>query len=614
MKLFCVTAALLLASGSPALAQQPAVEYLLRAGPGDTTGYGVEIRIRNAPDTFRLAMMRHPEYDDRYWRFVTGLTVQSPSGGAAIVPLDSALWRVSAPGGAAVVRYRIQPPPWPQPTRPSWRAFMTSTGGVVGGPHSFMYIVGNELGPAQVRLDLPPEWDVATGLAPTSDPRTFSASSATVLLDSPILVGKLRNWHFSIDGVPHRVAYWPLPTATPFDTAAFVDGIARTARQAIALFGRAPYRDFTFQMIDGAYGGLEHANSVTIGAQSTQLARDPNAELAETVHEYFHTWNEVRIRPVRWWPLDYRPIPPTTGAWWYEGVTMYYADLLVRRAGLRPEDSTRVAHLASRISAYLANSGNWLLSPEQASLVANATSMMDYGDDNPSVHVQGELIGTMLDLIIRDATGGRRSLDDVMRVMMARYGGATGYTSAGIEEVVDTVCGCRAHDFFERYVQSAHPLDFNRYLALIGLRVRIDSVADSAPDGTPRPDLRVFGWLPDGAAHPRLRMFERTSAWARAGLHTGDTVLAVNSSAIASVADLRAAVLRLRIGDTVRVTIADGRAAAGRPYMARVVAFVLPALIRPEVTVEEIPDATGRQRRLREAWVDGTDRSDMTGG
>src|SRR5678816_4621336 len=96
--------------------------------------------------------------------------------------------------------------------------------------------------------------------------------------------------------------------------------------------------------------------------------------------------------------------------------------------------------------------------------------MMDYGDDNPSVHVQGELIGTMLDLIIRDATGGRRSLDDVMRVMMARYGGATGYTSAGIEEVVDTACGCRAHDFFERYVQSAHPLDFNRYLALIGLR------------------------------------------------------------------------------------------------------------------------------------------------
>ncbi|HET7110922.1 MAG TPA: PDZ domain-containing protein [Gemmatimonadales bacterium] len=588
--------ALVLLWNTTAYAQQPVIEYVLRAGPGDSTGYAVEMQISDAPDTFRLAMMHHPEYDDRYWRYVKDLTVESPRGGATIARLDSALWRVTAPSGTANVRYRIEPAAWPQATRPSWRAFITPTGGLVGGPHSFMYIVGGESLPARVRLELPSEWDVATGLAPTADPRVFSASSASMLLDSPILVGRLRQWRFAIGGVPHRVVYWPLPSAVPFDTSAFVDGIERVAREAITLFGGSPYQDFTFLMVDGAYGGLEHGNSVTIGAPSTELARDPIAELPETVHEYFHTWNEVRIRPVGWWPLDYRPIPPTTGAWWYEGITMYYTDLLIRRAGLRPEDSTRTAHLESRISAYLANSGNWLLSPEQASLLANATSMMEYGDDNPSVHVQGELIGTMLDLIIRDATGGSRSLDDVMRGMMARFGSGTGYTGAGIEEVVDSVCGCRTQEFFDRYVRSAHMLDFNHYLALGGLRIRIDSVPDSTPDGAPRPDLRIFGWLPDGAPHPLLRVTDRTSAWARAGLHTGDTVLAINGSAIDSVQELRAAVLRLRVGDTVRIVVAGGSAArrlGGSAGGRREVKFVLPHLIRPRVTLQDAQGGEG---------------------
>jgi predicted metalloprotease with PDZ domain len=588
---------LLLGWSATAHAQQPVIDYLLRATAGDTSGYAVEMRIRHAPDTFRVAMMRHPEYDDRYWRYVKGLTVESPGDRAAITRLDSALWQVTSPGGTAVLRYRIEPAPWPEPTRPSWRAFVSPTGGLVGGPHSFMYLVGIDSAPATVRLDLPREWKVATGLTPTPDPRTFAASSASVLLDSPILVGRLRNWQFAVDGVPHRVAYWPLPSATPFDTTAFVDGIERAAREAIALFHGAPYQNFTFLMVDGAYGGLEHANSVTIGAPSAVLARDPIAELPETVHEYFHTWNEVRIRPVGWWPLDYRPIPPTTGAWWYEGITMYYTDLLIRRAGLRPEDSTRTAHLASRISAYLANSGNWLLSPEQASLLANATSMMEYGDDNPSVHVQGELIAVMLDLIIRDSTGGRRWRGDVMRAMLAGCDGGTGDTRTGIEQGVASVCDCRTHDFFERYVRSAHMLDFNRYLALAGIQLRIDSVADSAPDGTPRPDLRVFGWRADGADHPLLRVLDRNSAWARAGLHTGDTVLVINGSAIDSVAQLRAAVLRLRVGDTVTVMVSGGSAAR-----RRVVRFVLPQLLRPRVTLRGgLGSRGGRGGRQRPA-------------
>jgi predicted metalloprotease with PDZ domain len=577
---------------------QPVVSYALRIAAGDTTGFTVEMRIHDAPDTFRLAMMTHPEYDDRYWRFVTGLRAESPRSDAVITRLDSALWRVSAPGGEVVVRYRLQLPTITTPTRSAWRAFVSATGGLVGGPHSFMYIVGNELAPVHVTLDLPSGWEIATGLESTTDPRIFFAPTADLLIDSPIMVGRFRSWPFVVDGVPHRVAYWPLPNAAPFDTVHFVADIEKVVRQAIAVFGRAPYRDYTFLVLDGAFGGLEHTNSVIIGAPSASLARDPDALLPQTAHEFFHTWNEVRIRPVEYRGIDYHPAPVSTGVWWIEGVTMFYADLLLRRAGLRAEDSTRISHLAATMERYFGSSGNSLLSPEQVSLVANTTNMMDYGDDNGSVHVQGELLGDMLDLIVRDATDGRRSLDDVMRSMMERYSGTTGYTSADIEHTVDAVCSCTTHGFFEDYVRRAHPFDLNRYLALIGMRSRIASAPSVDGRGTPSADVQVSAWLSAGNTRPRLRVFERTSAWASAGLHTGDTVRSINGAPITSVPEFRAAVSALKVGDSVRIEV-------GRPTGPYRAAFSLPQLHHPVVTIEEIPGASDRQRRLRAEWLSG---------
>src|SRR5438034_6282049 len=167
---------------------QPVVEYTLRVDPRDLAGFEVELRLRNVPDTFRLAMVAHPEYDDRYWRYVEDLRVAAAGGPGAVTRADSALWQVVAPGGEAVVRYRIRLPAAESP-RAAWRPFLAATGGLVGGPHSFMYVVGATLAPAHVTLELPSTWEAVTGLEPTADPRTFFAPSAAVLVDSPMLVG-----------------------------------------------------------------------------------------------------------------------------------------------------------------------------------------------------------------------------------------------------------------------------------------------------------------------------------------------------------------------------------------------------------------------------------------
>lgn len=575
---------------------QPIVSYTLRVDSTDLSGYDVTVRIRNAPDTFRLALAAHPEYDDRFFRYVEQLRIEAPGGGAAIVREDSALWRVVAPGGASVVRYRVHLPHDDRPIRSSWTPFLAPTGGLVAGPHSFIYIAGATLAPSYVTFDLPAGWSIATGLPPTVDSTTFFAPSVDVLIDSPALVGRFRSWRFALDDVPHRVVYWPRPDAQPFDTAALVRGLEGVARQAIALFGRAPYRDYSFLLQDGAGGSLEHANSVTVGAPSDRLAQHLPEILAEAAHEYVHTWNLVRIRPAGYGAVDYRPARRSRGLWWSEGITMQYADLLLRRAGLPALDSTRAAHVETLITRYLASPGNARFSPESVSVVTYGTPPGALGDFGASVHLQGELIGTMLDLIIRDATQGRRSLDDAMRLMLARYSGERGFTTGDVATVIGEVCGCAVRDFFDRYVRAGNAIPFERYFALAGLRPVVTWGPGVGRDGTPMVDLRIFAWRPAGDSALKLLIGNPASVWGAAGLHTGDRLSAVNGAAVTTMDAFRSIFGRVKIGDTVRVEVAR----PSGPYRATVVVTVQQ---RPTVRLEPLAGATGRQQAIRRAWL-----------
>jgi predicted metalloprotease with PDZ domain len=469
-------------------------------------------------------------------------------------------------------------------------------GGLLGGPHTFLYVLGAELAPAHVTLDLPRDWQVATGLVPTADPRTFFAPSADVLVDSPILIGRLRSWRFAVHGVPHRVVYWPLPDATPFDTAAFVSGIERLVGQAVSLFGRAPYRDYTFTLQDGAYGALEHLNSVTLGAASADLANDPTAALAETAHEFIHTWNLMRIRPVEYRAVDYRTQPPVAGLWFSEGLTLFYADVLLRRAGLPIRDSTRVAHLERLVARYLASPGNARHAAEAVSRVAYNAPPGSLGDYGASTHLQGEVLGTVLDLVVRDATGGERSMDDVMRLMLERSLGARGFDGRDVEAAVEQVCGCDVTPLFDAHIRNGGPaIDFDRYLGLIGLRAGV-TWAPAVWNGQPERDLRLFAWEPPAEEGLRLIVSNAASIWGQAGLHTGDRLVAVNDSAVTSWPAFRALLVSLRMGDTVRLEV---RRPAG-PFRATV---VIAGFDRPVVRIEELPAATARQRALRAQWL-----------
>jgi predicted metalloprotease with PDZ domain len=315
-----------------------------------------------------------------------------------------------------------------------------------------------------------------------------------------------------------------------------------------------PTANTHFQVQDAAYGALEHANSVSLGAPSADLAKDLTDMFGETSHEFVHTWNLMTIRPVEYRRVDYRTQPPVSSLWFSEGLTMFYADALRRRAGLPLDDSTRIAHLERIIARYLDNPAYASFSAEAVSRVAYNASPDALGDYNASTHLQGEVIGTMLDFVIRDATQGKRSMDNVMRLLFAQSGHSPGIDGAAIERAVESVCSCDATPFFDAHVRGAQAIDVARYLQLGGLAMRVDS-GPAVWNGERERDLRIWGWEPPGESGVRIIISTPASIWGRAGLHSGDHLARMDGTPVATWPELRARLLRLRLGDTVRVEV-----------------------------------------------------------
>src|SRR5262249_35645120 len=149
----------------------------------ELSSFTVEMHIRDHKSGFKLAMAVHPEYDDKYWRYIEGLQVD----GGKMIREDSTLWRIETISKEVVIKYRIKIPA--QGYRGAWKPFLASNGAQVGDIHSFMYIVGETWSAAYVKLSIPQGWKIATALRPTGDPNVFFASSVDELMDSPILLG-----------------------------------------------------------------------------------------------------------------------------------------------------------------------------------------------------------------------------------------------------------------------------------------------------------------------------------------------------------------------------------------------------------------------------------------
>jgi predicted metalloprotease with PDZ domain len=570
-------------------ASSSSVQYKIRVDVADLSGFDVEMRIPNQGGTIRVAMAAHPEYDDRYFRYVEDFSAESGGRKLSVTRPDEAVWQVEGVRGELTIRYRVNPAPKEREWRQAWKPFLTPTGGMVGDLHMLMYLVGDEKRSARLNLDLPAGWNAATGLEPTSDPKGFTGTLED-MLDSPVMVGKFDEWKFDAGGVPHKIVIWSPAEAKAVDAAPIVQGIQKLAEQAIKAFGKPPYPRYTFLLENGGQAALEHGTSVNVG-----ISPGPNFGFDEIAHEYIHVWNLMDVRPRERVGLRHKFAEPTGVLWWSEGATIMFADLLIRRAGLAGERRTRLQRLESLIARYLSAPGYSNLS---ADLVSRGDSHPELLPDNwAGTHLQGEVLVNMLDLKIRDVTDGGRSVDDVMRLLATRFDQDHGITNSDIERALNEVCRCQMRGVFDEYIYAAKQVEFDQYLGLIGMRAEIKRVPAVDSDGKPSVDLRVGPVSPEGEL--KLRITNPNSAWAHAGVRTGDKLVSANGNAIADWPAFRTWLRTRKTGDTAQLLVE--RAGEKRTIEVKLAGFDIPS-----VSIVEVEGATPKQIRLRNAWINGT--------
>jgi len=464
------------------------------------------------------------------------------------------------------------------------RAFIAPTG-------MFVYLEGGLQRAATVSLQLPPGWTrIATGLDPVpGKANTFFAPDVDTLYDCPILVGNQETLGFDVQGKRHTVAIENIPASV--DRPRMLADLKSVVESAAALMGDLPYSRYAFLMMGSGNGGIEHANSSANHFNGNSLADERGylRWLSFICHEYFHHYNVKRIRPIALGPFDYDTENLTDMLWVSEGLSVYYQDLLLVRAGLQTSDQY-LAKMASAINAFENAPGHHYQSATDSSLTTWGTSGVG-NDRNTTIsyYNNGAMIGAMLDLTIRNESGNRRSLDDVMRALYRTFyqQKKRGFTDGEFIQECETAAGARLTEVLE-YASTTRDVDYAKYFAYAGLEVTTTS------EDAPGSYLGLSTQTRDG----RL-VVVGTSAGSpaeQAGLAAQDQILEVDG-APATPKALNDTLSARKPGDTTTLKIS-------RNNTVLEVRVTLARNTKQTFTIRPVAAPTALQKAILDDWLD----------
>jgi predicted metalloprotease with PDZ domain len=442
------------------------------------------------------------------------------------------------------------------------------------GTSVFVRVLGQEDQPHVVDMQRPDDeaaqtWRVATSLPELKAKRygfgTYIASNYDELIDHPVEQGDFALATFKAHGIPHDIV---ISGKVPnLDLARLSADLKKICETQISFFepktNKAPMDRYVFMTLavgDG-YGGLEHRASTALICARADLPSTAAANkdisdgylqyLGLCSHEYFHTWNVKRIKPAAFAPYNLQVENYSPLLWLFEGFTSYYDDLMLVRAGVIAE-AAYFKLLGKTIASVLRGSGRTKQSVADSSF--DAWGKYYRQDENApnaiiSYYTKGSLIGLALDLSIRAKTGGKKSLDDVMRALWQRYGrdfyngSARGVTSAEVEALFDEISGGRFKPFFDKYIRGTEDLPLAKLLTPFGVKLA-DERKSTKPSldanlGRDGNDCKLSAVHENGAAH-------------HAGLSAGDILVAIDGLRVTSI-NLETLLSRYGVGSTVEV-------------------------------------------------------------
>ncbi|WP_269532445.1 M61 family metallopeptidase [Chitinimonas sp. BJYL2] len=497
---------------------KPAIRYRIDPVNPEAHLFEVTLTVDNPATTgqlFTLPVWIPGSYLVReFAKNIVRISAEDEAGPVVLNKLDKRSWQAAPAKGVLTVRYTVYGYDLSVRT-----AYLDTTRAFFNGTSLCLAVEGQTDAPVVVDIVAPTgkdyrEWRVATSLpALKAKPYafgTYQAANYDELIDHPVELGDFTLIQFKACGVPHDfVLSGRLPK---IDSKRLAKDVKAICEYQIKLFGEpAPFDRYVFMSFvsgDG-YGGLEHRASTALMCSRESLPQPGETGMKTAYrnylglisHEYFHTWNVKRIKPAAYAPYPNEGEAYSRLLWAFEGLTSYYDDLCLVRAGLIDEASylELVSHTITGV----------LRSPSHAVQTLEDSSFDTWikyyrPDENApnalvSYYTKGSLAGLCLDLHIRRETGGKCSLDDVMCALWERYGRdfyngkPVGVPEDGWERVAEEVTGLPLKPLFDRFLRSTEPLPLAELLETVGVQWQARAQVGAGDKG---------GWLDKVPATP----------------------------------------------------------------------------------------------------------------
>jgi predicted metalloprotease with PDZ domain len=439
--------------------------YALRFDRGLET---IDIVATLPAGTTRLYMDSvQAQHLNRGWAtFVERIDAEADGRRLAATPVEGAAWTLpSGIRGPVTVTYRINlgftRAPWPAGNEQAGAGFENSLY-IVGRA---LFITGNIGSPAIVELAAPAGWHVSTPLVPVgNDGRTFRARDATELTRNALVVGRhprvrIRSGPFDLE--------LALP-GQPATVTTLVEPVLRRVLESyLRLFPRTPETRYLMTFfVAAADDGEAFTNSASFTATESPTSDGTIVWGNFLAHELMHFWNGQRIRGTG---------ARATWRWFAEGFSEYYANVTLAREGLISREL-----FMKKAERHLGNYLYFATSPARPRL-----SLVEAGS-NTGVHRFGVYDGGWvaafcIDGLIREGSGDRRSLDDLMSALWARVESeGSGYSVAVLDDLVRELAGGSVRQTVSGYVETSVPMPVTACLARLGLRAALKGYAAEA--------------------------------------------------------------------------------------------------------------------------------------
>jgi len=572
-----------------------------RLTPFDLSGHRLRVQMTVPQPAPEGQLLRLPAWIPGSYllrdfaRHVLTLHAQSAGLPVSVHKTDSHSWQCAPCAGPLTVTYTVYA--WDLSVR---GAHVDESHAFFNGTSVFLQAVGQEKLPCLLTLE-PPQaaalqnWQVYTSLPlanvssaplPPDEPdsglmggfatgfTTYRAPDYDALIDHPVEMGTPASIRFTVHGAVHELVITGI--VPKLDLARLAHDVGKICAAQMALFEPdadtpAPFLDsaqkyvFLVMVTDDGYGGLEHRASTALMTsrrslptlEQTDTTADYQTFLGLVSHEYFHTWFVKRIKPAAFAPYDLQRENHTRLLWVFEGFTAYYDDLMVLRSGLMSlEDYLKT--LAQTITTVQAGSGRCKQSVADSSF--DAWTRFYKQDENAanaivSYYAKGSLLALGLDLLIRQQSGNRRSLDDVMRLLWQRHGKhfyrgqPQGVAETAMPALIEEATGIDVADFIARYAERCEDPPLAALLALHGIQLRWQAGPDMVMNR-----LNVRLRRQPGHAHATVLAAEGGAAH-RAGLSAGDVLVALDGLRISDEESLKRLLASYQPHDTVTLHV-----------------------------------------------------------